>query len=161
MFLIAHHILASTRLNAEIHAIMHEFYTSVLFTVQGRNYTVSQAIGGPFTIAGEPHDHPNWIRDRIEAIFNPIINRTLVQRPTLARMCTNQPIWNNMNDVNPYDIMFGYTQSNEVKLINLLSSVSTFVEKCDPNSPTLGALLQHTTGIVITSLSCVQCGVSW
>jgi len=95
---------------------------------------------------GRGHNHT-----RIERTFNPVVARNLVQRPTLARISTNIPNFLDNANVNPYDLMFCYTNSNEVRLLNVLNAISDFVVKCEPSAPYLGAVLQNTTGIVIMS----------
>lgn len=101
MFILAHHLLASVRSNADPEEVLRRFYATTILTVHTTNYTPGQFLGAYFNIAEHVTNHPNWLNSRFEKIFNPVIGQALAQRPTLAKTRLIPPRYETPETINP------------------------------------------------------------
>lgn len=97
--------------------------------------------------------HDNWLNQAIEEIFNPIVGRSLTNRPTLKRLNITPTQFAQTNQINPYSKIFAYNDVNLQTLLNLVSNLSDFTKKSNRGSRTLLQLSGEASGITILSHS--------
>ncbi|KAF6207350.1 hypothetical protein GE061_018591 [Apolygus lucorum] len=143
IFFIAHNILATTRTNADPSDILRMFYNTVIVSYQQNIYTIGNLLGAEFQQAQQNYLHKNWILTTFEIFFNPVIDRSLLQRPTLARINVTAPAFANpAADYNPYGYALTATTDDIPILSSALEHISNFFKKQEPNSKTL-IQIQH------------------
>ncbi|CAH1106886.1 unnamed protein product [Psylliodes chrysocephalus] len=86
LMLYAHQILASFPTNAQPNTVLTELFQQILTTKDGCSYTISNLLGGPYVSDNDTRIHENWLLTTFERIFNPVINRSLALRPSLAKL---------------------------------------------------------------------------
>lgn len=145
----AHNLLASLRTNADPEETLRRFYTTVITTVDGIEYTAAHFLGGYYLSDNRVNCHPNWINVRFEKIFNPVIGRALIQRPTLAKTRLSTPTWLLQADVDPYELLTCYSEENVEILLDILTDVSSFISTELPSSKKLGQLIGEPYGVNI------------
>lgn len=119
MFLLAPHLLASTRSNADPETVLHQFYSTQIATVNNLPLYPSHFLGGYFDRLQRPTFHSNWLNSRFENIFNPVIGKALAQRPTLAKTKLEPPVFQDPAQINPYDLLLCYSEDNLDKLLEI------------------------------------------
>lgn len=67
--------------------------------------------------------HSNWLNSRFEKIYNPVIGRALLQRPTLAKAQFVPSEYDLESAVDPYELLLGYSLENVEKLVEILTDV--------------------------------------
>jgi len=149
MFILAHHLLASSRTNAEPETILRTFYATTILEIGNTTYTSSNFLGGYFDRLQRPTNHTNWLNSRFEKIFNPVIGRALVQRPTLAKTRMHIQHYPNAELVNPYDLLLCYSETNLEKILEVITDVSSFLKSETKATKVLSQTLENSTGINI------------
>jgi hypothetical protein len=153
MFLHAHHILATTRTNTDPRTIMNQWYDTVFFSYTGvvpRDFKIAQFFGTNYTRIATPHTHANWLNNCVETLFNPVVSRSLSNRPTyrpIPVVFTQQADYN----VNPYNYLLGSDDDNIYTMTQFLDSMSSFFEQSPYKTMQLGSIFQRTAGISILS----------
>ncbi|KAG8227153.1 hypothetical protein J437_LFUL001697 [Ladona fulva] len=112
MMILAHHLLASVRTNSEPETILRTFYAAPILTVNEVVYTPSHFLGAYFDINQRPTNHPNWLNSRFENVFNPVIGRALIQRPTLAKARMIPSAYDAPEDIDPYEFLLAFSEDN-------------------------------------------------
>lgn len=132
MFILAHNLLASTRSNADPETVLRIFYSTQILRNGDVTYIPANFLGGYFDRNARPTNHSNWLNFRFEKLFNPVIGRALIQRPTLAKTRLVPQFYPDMNALNAYDFLLCYSESNIEKMFEIISYVSSFfkAEKC-------------------------------
>lgn len=154
LILAAHNCIATTRVhNPTPEAILAQFYRTIITTVNGVNYTVSNFIGGNYTFNQANYIHANWLNQAIEEIFNPIVGRALTNRPTLKKLNITSTFFNQANQINPYVLGLAYNEVNLQTLLNLIDNLSDFTYKQNKGTKTLLQLSGEAAGITIMSHS--------
>lgn len=128
LMLYAHQILASFPTNAQPNTVLVELFQQTLTTIGGSNYTISNLLGGPYLSQNETAIHENWLLTTFERIFNPVINRSLAQRPSLAKPHFSPITFDNYKSVNPYDYTLGYCLENKNTIMKMLKNISDFIK---------------------------------
>lgn len=149
MFILAHHLLASSRTNAEPETILRTFYATTILEVGNTHFTPANFIGGYFDRLQRPTAHANWLNSRFEKIFNPVISRALIQRPTLAKTRLQSQHYNNAESVNPYEFLLCYSETNIEKILEIINDVSSFLKSESKATKVLSQTLENSTGINI------------
>ncbi|KAK9871889.1 hypothetical protein WA026_015138 [Henosepilachna vigintioctopunctata] len=106
-------------------------------------------LGGYFDANQRPHSHSNWLNSRFEKIFNPVIGRALLQRPTLAKVRLTPNEYDFTENVDPYEFLLCYSEDNLEKILELLTDVSSFFKEEAHAIKKLGQVLENSSRIVI------------
>lgn len=138
----------SVRSNADPETILRRFYATPIIQIDDQIYNASHFLGGYFDINQRPTAHSNWLNSRFEKVFNPVIGRALIQRPTLAKTRLTVPEHADYN-INPYDFLLCFSDDNIELLTDILSDVSSFIVEENPSAKKLGQALDNSTGITI------------
>lgn len=101
------------------------------------------------TVCKRPTNHSNWLNSRFEKIFNPVIGRALVQRPTLVKTRMQVQHYINAESVNPYDLLLCYSEANLEKILEVITDVSSFLKSEAKATKILSQTLENSTGINI------------
>lgn len=157
--IIAHDLMARTRTNADPTEVRNDFYRSELIQYAATAYTTSNLLGGPFAHAGANAYHMNWLNEAFDAVFNPIVGRTLALRPTYARTPYIRPAAL-AHAVNPYTYLLACTEDNLRVTTSVMKEMSRFFE--DTSDCTLSDL-QATTGYIQPCFHSVEpcCFPTW
>lgn len=154
IMLAAHNAIASSRDNQpNPEAIIRAFYNTVICTVDQTDFTVSNFLGGWYRHENHDYHHDNWLNQAIEEIFNPIVGRSLTNRPTLKRLTLTPTIHAQNNQINPYSLIFAYNDTNLQTILNLINNLSDFTQKSNRGKRTLLQLSGEAAGITILSHS--------
>lgn len=133
--LAAHNAIAISReANPQPEVVIRNFYNTNIAIVADVNYTVPNFIGGWYRVNNHDHMHDNWLNQAIEEIFNPIVGRSLTNRPTLKRLNIIPTTNAQANQINPYSLSFAYNDVNLQTLLNLASNLSDFTKKSNRGS---------------------------
>lgn len=149
----AHNIIASLRTNQTPDEILRAFYSTLIATVNNINYHVTNLTGGWYRVIDNDHAHSNWINQAIEEIFNPVVGRALTNRPSLARIRINAPVIAQVEQVNPYAVLMGYSDANAPALSAMLSNISNYIKTANLGNKTLLQISGESSGITILSHS--------
>lgn len=150
MFILAHHLLASSRTNAEPETMLRTFYATNILQVGKTLYTPANFIGGYFDRLQRSTNHTNWINSRFEKIFNPVIGRALIQRTTLEKTRLQIQQFANAESVNPHDFLLCYSENNIEKILEIITDNSSFLKSESKATKMLSQLtLENSTSINI------------
>lgn len=149
MFMLAHHILASVRTNSDPETILRTFYATPILTTNSVNFTPANFLGAYFDRNQRPTHHANWINSRFETVFNPVIGRALLQRPTLAKIRLTPYDVDNIETLDTYEFLLCYSDDNVEKILEVLTDVSSFLNTEASASKKLGQILANSGGISI------------
>lgn len=127
--LAAHNEIAIARgNNPNPDEIIRNFYNTHIITVAGVDYTVANLLGGCYRFNNSKYMHDNWLNQAIQEIFNPIVGRSLTNRPTLKRLNITPTHFAQANQINPYSMVFAYNEVNLQTLLNLVGNLSDFTK---------------------------------
>jgi hypothetical protein len=85
------------------------------------------------------------------AIFNPVLFRDFHRRSSLATLDLNAPYFDEITDLNAYDILFSATPHNLRELKVVLQHVATVLTDTVPCKKTLSQVISSSSGINITA----------
>jgi len=123
----AHHLLATTQANINPNEFMRMFFLEPIITINNDDFTVNQFFGDLYLQGvNEPRRHTKWIQVLLRQLFNPIVGRRLLQRPSLADVRLHRLNVNTCADINPYTYLFGYSRSNRTNLQPTLADISRY-----------------------------------
>lgn len=149
MMILAHHLLASVRTNSDPEVILRTFYSTPIISILDESYTPANFLGGYFDRNQRPTSHSNWLNSRFEKIFNPVIGRALLQRPTLAKTRIQPFSYPDIDNVDPYEFLLCYSDDNIEKIFEILTDVSSFLHTESSAPRKLGQILENSSGITI------------
>lgn len=149
LMILAHNLLASLRTNADPEDTLRTFYSTTVLTIDNEHFTPAHFLGGYYLSNGRVTCHPNWLNTRFEKVYNPVIGRALIQRPTLAKTRLQSYEYDNPQSVDPYEFLLCYSEENIEVMFDLLSDISSFISKEIPSSRKLGQLLGEPSGVNI------------
>lgn len=133
---------------------MTRIYNCSLINIHNVNYTIGQLFGGPFAEEDTSnYVHRNWLNLALEAFVNPVVSRSLLQRPTFARTTLEIQAFANAQNVTGYNYLFGFPEINNDILTAFLLDVGRFHTKELKVSQTLGTILKDGSGITIPTHS--------
>jgi hypothetical protein len=147
LFYVAHHMLASTRTNAEPDDVLNALYQKPILSYGTRTFTIANYFG---TLFGIGH-HENFVNRDFNAFFNPLVGRFLTQRPTFARINLSTPDLADDFSGNIYSVLLLASDENLSLSSTLYDALSTFVLSDEPNSPKLGSIVSALSGTLLTS----------
>lgn len=149
LMLYAHQVLASFPTNAQPNSVLVELFQQTLTVIDGSAYTISNLLGGPYLFQNPTEIHENWLLSTFERIFNPVINRSLATRPSLAKPHFSPIIFDSYNSVNPYDYTLGYCLENKTTLMKMLKNISDFIKTESPNCLPLKDIVKNSTSSLV------------
>lgn len=132
---------------------MTRIYNCSLININNINYTIGQLFGGPFAEEAQNYIHRNWLNLALEAFVNPVLSRSLLQRPTFARTLLEIQAFADIQNVIGYNYLFGYPEINTDILTAFLLDVGRFHSEELKVSQTLGSILKDGTGVTILTHS--------
>lgn len=153
LFFLCHNFLATVSSQADPTELLLRFYDTTLLQINGVDYKVSHLLGGPYSVDNDANQHANWLSDEFEAVFNPIVGRSLTTRPSLARLTLHRTNYASAADVNPYQYLIGCHTSNLVKIMMCLDNINEFLTSKEPSLPTMSQVLEKAAGITLMSHS--------
>lgn len=123
MFILAHHLLVSTRSNADPETVLRTFYSTPILYINNLPLFPSHFLGGYFDRLQRPTCHSNWLNSRFEKIFNPVIGKALAKRPTLAKTRLEPSNFPDSTQINPYDLLLCYSDNNIEKVLEIITDI--------------------------------------
>ncbi|KAI0983758.1 hypothetical protein GJ496_003929 [Pomphorhynchus laevis] len=151
LFLEAHNVICAARTNADPAAVTTDLYNTVIVTINGVVYNIGHYLAGPYILNANRRNYRSNFRYRFETLFNPIIGRTLSQRPSLGSIDIT-PIEYPTANYNTYDLLLGISTNNSLKIKTFLHHASTFHETLS-GIYLLANLLREMNGATIISHS--------
>lgn len=152
-FLLTHNIFATCKSSSDPEITMKRIYNCSLININNINYTIGQLFGGPFAEEAQNYIHRNWLNLALEAFVNPVLSRSLLQRPTFARTLLEIQAFADIQNVIGYNYLFGYPEINTDILTAFLLDVGRFHSEELKVSQTLGSILKDGTGVTILTHS--------
>lgn len=153
IMLAAHNLIAGLRQQLTPDEILAHFYATEVCQVANVHYSVANLLGGWYRLDNADRMHVNWLNQAVEEIFNPVVGRALTNRPSLARIRTTPVVYAEVPAVNPYALLFGYSDDNTMPLTAMLENLSDFHRTSNSGKKTLLQLSGESTGITILSHS--------
>jgi hypothetical protein len=147
IFSIAHSIAASTRSNADPDQILSSWFESPIVTAGNINIQVGHFLGAGISNSGR---YENWFQSACIGVFNPVVLRSLSQRPTFQRLsytAHDSP----PTHVNPYVLNLNADSNNASSTIMFLESMSDLVKSDLTASYQLGGIFNVVSGINIVT----------
>lgn len=152
-FLQIHNIFATCKSSSDPEITMTRIYNCPLINIQNVNYTIGQLFGGPFTEETAKFVHRNWLNLALEAFVNPVVSRSLLQKPTFATTTLEIEVFATPQNVIGYNCLFGFPEINTDILSAFLLDVGRFHSEELKVSPSLGTILKDGTGVTILTHS--------
>lgn len=153
VFIKIHQIIATTRTNSDPNFVLMQIYNTPIITVNTKLYTIGNLFGGPYTHDSHSLEHQNWLKLALEAFINPVVSRSLVQRPTLSRIATTNMRVNSSSEINGYHYLLGNPEPNTTQISAMLKNIDDFMLKEFSSLPCLGSFLADASGISIITHS--------
>lgn len=141
-FLQIHNIFATCKSCSDPEIAMTRIYNCSLINIQNVNYTIGQLFGGPFAEEDVNYVHRNWLNLDLEVFVNPVVSRSLLQRPTFARTTLEIQAFANAQNVTGYNYQFGFPKINNDILTAFLLDVGRFHTEELKVSQALGTILK-------------------
>jgi len=147
MFTIAHTIAASVRGNSDPDAILAQWFESELVSYGTTQVKIGHLLGAGIDSSGR---YENWFQSTCIGIFNPVVLRSLSQRPTFQRI-PHTPHDTHLKNINPYTFLLNSDETNVTYSMSFLESLSDLA-KSDLNASTqLGGIFSLISGINIAT----------
>jgi len=147
VFSIAHSIAASTRSNADPDQILTSWFESSIITSGNTNIQIGHFLGAGINDSGR---YENWFQTACIGVFNPVVLRSLTQRPTFQRLAhtahSSLPA-----HTNPYELNLNADPTNAPQTIMFLESMSDLVKTDLSASFQLGGIFSVVSGINIVT----------
>lgn len=148
-FLQIHNIVVTCKSSSDPEITMTRIYNCPLININNTNYTLGQLFGGPFSEEQENFVHRNWLNLALEAFVNPVVSRSLLQRPTFARTTLEIKSVATELDVVGYNYILGFPEINTDILTAFLLVVGRFHTEELKVTQTLGSILKDGSGVTI------------
>lgn len=145
IFLKIHDLLADRRDSTMNFNLLHEFYSTHLYTALENEYTISNIIGGPFEANEAYRTHQNWFKREVESLIQQNVGQRHQASPELQRIELAPILGPDDEEANPYSILLSWNSQNEETITSFLSEASRFF-KTERNS-------KYTLKQIIASLS--------
>lgn len=107
---------------------------------------MSNLFGGPCSFKNETFQHRNWFCSALEAFINPVVSRTLVQRPTFAKIKTVPLTADTPAEVNGYHYLLGNPLENDRSIIYFLTDLKRFYKDTSPSISPLWISFSKSSG---------------
>jgi len=147
VFSIAHSIAASTRSNADPDQILSSWFESSIITSGNTNIQIGHFLGAGINNSGR---YENWFQSACIGVFNPVVLRSLSQRPTFQRIAhtahSSLPA-----HTNPYELNLNADSNNASNTMMFLESMSDLVKSDLSASYQLGGIFSVVSGINIVT----------
>jgi hypothetical protein len=141
MWLYAHHELATSNPKTDPDEYSDNVAELTLVTYEEQPFMIANYIG---TRAG--FIHPNWVNLDFEGFFNPLVGRTLIQKPTFSKLPLYPPTYEDFTRFDPYEYLLCADEMNINTMMPFIGSLSTFVKSHYPGSHKLGTILGTLSG---------------
>ncbi|BCL64203.1 capsid protein [Neurospora discreta partitivirus 4] len=145
----AHHLLASTRTNAEPDDVLNTYMGIPAITYGTRQFTNSNYFGTWYANG----NHPNFVNQDFFSFFNPLVGRALSARPTFARIPFKTEVLADDYTGNIYTTLLLASDENIGLSTTVYTALSSFVKTDTTSSPQLGNILATLTGTLVLSCS--------
>jgi len=147
MFTIAHTIAASVRGNSEPNVILQQWFDTSLTTDGSISVRVGHLIGAGINDSGR---YENWLQTACIGVFNPVVLRSLSQRPVFQRIPYTAHS-TSMKNTNPYVFLLNADEYNVPSSISFIESISDLVKSDLNASSQLGGIFSLISGINIVT----------
>lgn len=147
VFTIAHTLAASTRSNIDPDQVLTDWFESNIVIDTDMNIKVGHFLGAGIQDNGR---YENWFQSACISIFNPVVLRSLSQRPTFQRVSYTPHTTAPMN-INPYELNLNSSVDNVPLTVSFLESLSDLVKHDLSASFQLGGIFSTISGINIVT----------
>jgi hypothetical protein len=148
IFLIAHHMSASTRSNMDPDDIIANWLDHEVLTFGTNQVKVANFFGAMITGHGT---YVNYLYETVTSLFNPVTGRFLQSRPTFQRTETYTPNFSGYNEINPYELYLSSDAENSTIITKFIREMSVIVKSDLSATFQLGAVFSDLGGIQITT----------
>lgn len=145
--IIAQNIIASFRNNLAPDEVLLVFYATNVCEVGEVNYTVSEFFGGWYRLENANRIHSNWINKAVEELFDPVVGRTLTNRPSLAKIRVAAANLGPVLNCNPYSAIFNMTGDSLAPISAMMDNIYKFIESSKLGSKALLHICGDASGI--------------
>lgn len=149
----AHHLVATTRSNRDPDDVLLDLYLSTLITINNTPFKIGNLFGTHYNDGTNDVTHPNWLNSILESIYNPVVGRTLTQKPTFTRIPLTPQTFQTFEEVNPYTYALSCNDDDIGTITDFINAGSRFVQSDSSNAFVLGQVLQTIQGITILNHS--------
>jgi hypothetical protein len=147
MFTIAHTIAASVRGNSEPNVILSQWFESSLVDYNSSSVKVGHLIGAGINDTGR---YENWLQSACIGVFNPVVLRSLSQRPTFQRIPYTAHT-TSLKLTNPYTFLLNADEYNISSSLSFIDSLSDLVRSDLNATSQLGGIFTLISGINIVT----------
>lgn len=147
MFTIAHTIAASVRGNSDPDDILKMWFDSPLVSYDTTTIKVGHLLGAGIDGSGR---YENWFQSACIGVFNPVVLRSLSQRPTFQRIPYTAHTLP-MTNTNPYVLNLNADEQNVSSSMMFLESFSDLARSDLSASYQLGGIFSVVSGINIVT----------
>jgi hypothetical protein len=148
IWLIAHHLLATTQTRMDPSDYQALVYEQLVTTYSNQAFRIGNYLGTHYG-----SEHPNWVNNDFESFFNPLVGRSLTQKPTFGKLNLIPQEAASFAEFDIYEHFLIADDDNIDVMSNFVGSISAFVASHDPKSPKLGNILASLSGALIFSHS--------
>lgn len=150
VYTLAHHKLASTSSRKEPADYQAEIYDLNVLNFNRRSFKIGNYFGSNLS---DSVTHNNWVNEDFESFLNPVLGRTLVQRPTLGKLVHHTPSYASQRALDTYEFFLMAQENNIENTLKFVRALSQFTLVQDPKSPLLGNVLASLSGALLFSHS--------
>jgi hypothetical protein len=142
IYYLAHHKLATTSPRKEPADYQADIYTSPIVTINSQVFRTANYFG----LSNGTERHDNWVNQDFESFFNPVVGRTLVQKPTFGKMPFRPQTYAAATDLDTYEYLLNAQDENIDLALTVTRALSNFTKVTDSKAPTLGSVLASLSG---------------
>jgi hypothetical protein len=147
VFTIAHSIAASVRGNSDPDTILTQWFETSIIAYDTTEIKIGHLLGAGISTSGR---YENWFQSACISAFNPVVLRSLSQRPTFQRI-PYTPHTTPMSNTNPYTLGLNADMSNVSFTMSFLESLSDLSKSDLHASSQLGGIFSIVSGINIVT----------
>jgi hypothetical protein len=148
VFLAVHHYLATANQRTAPDDQQDHVYELLITTFAQQEFYIANYFGTRFG-----HVHENWLNTDFEGFFNPVVGRTLVQKPTFGKINIVPQSYTDHQSMDMYEHFLVCDDDNIDKISNFMGSLSVFFETQSTAFHSLGTILATVSGSLLFSHS--------
>jgi hypothetical protein len=148
IWLHAHHLLATVNSRTDPDTYQAIIYDTLITTYGTQTFHIGNFFG---THIGT--EHPNWVNQDFEGFFNPLVGRTLTQKPTFSKLHIHPQSYTDYAHFPIYEYFLLADDDNCDTMSSFAGSISACLKAQTKGSTKLGVILASLSGPLIFSHS--------
>lgn len=145
LFIAGHNIAATMSSRTQPLTVANTFFAHILLSINDIEYKIGQVLGTNFMVNNAVNNYRNWFNDAVNQLFNPVVMRTLQNRPFITSIDIYTPEFPDVY-MNPYMLNLVADHDNISRIGTFVTSMSKFVEQHFEDSKPLKDVIASSSG---------------